>query len=168
VPPLLQQFYQRARDLWHRALHEHTTPRELALSVGLGVFVGCTPFVGFHLWIALGLATLLRLNRVWAMIGSRVSFFLVLPWIMLAEIQFAYRVRTGHWAPLRAHEAWAHRREYLLDWSLGVVPVGLALALVLGTLAYFIARRAQAIARRRHLTPRRPSPAPPPSSESRP
>ena len=157
--PVLRNLYERARDLWLRALREHTTPRELGMSVGLGVFVGCTPFIGFHIWIALGLSTLFQLNRVWAMVGSRVSFFLVLPWIVLAEIQLGHRGRTGEWAPILARDAMAHRGEYLLDWSLGVVPVGCALGLALGSTAYVIARR-------RALTPRTPSPAPPPTSES--
>jgi uncharacterized protein (DUF2062 family) len=158
---VLRKLYHRARDLGLQALREHTTPRELAFSVGLGVLIGCTPFIGFHIWIALGLATLFRLNRVWAMVGSRVSFFLVFPWIVLAEIQLAHRVRTGHWAPITAREVMDHRGEYLLDWSLGVVPVGLALALAVGSLAYLVARW-------RTLTPRMPSPAPPPSSGSPP
>ncbi len=158
---MLRKLFDRARDLWLRALREHTTPRELALSVALGVFVGCTPFLGLHIWIALGLATLFRLNRLWAMIGSRASFFLFLPWIVLAEIQVAHRARTGEWAPILARDAMDHRGEYMLDWSLGVVPVGLVLAFAIGAVAYLLARR-------RALRPRTPSRSRPPSSESPP
>lgn len=159
---MLQKLYQRTLALWRAALREHTTPRELALSIALGVFVGCTPFIGFHLWIALALATLLRLNRLWAMIGSRVAFFLILPWIVLAEVQLAHRLRTGAWAPLLARDALDHAHEYLLDWSIGFVPVGCAFGLAVGSLAYVVARR------RERLRPRTPSPAPPPTSESHP
>jgi uncharacterized protein (DUF2062 family) len=148
----------RARDLWRRALREHTTPRELALSVGLGVFVGCTPFIGFHAGMALALATLFRLNRLWALIGSRVSFFVTLPWIVLAEVQVAHRLRTGAWAALSTQDAVDHARAWLLDWWLGVVPVGVGLALAFGALAYAVGA----------LRRRRPSPAPAPSSVSRP
>ena len=62
-----------ARDLWERARREHSSPREIGLAVGVGAFVACTPLIGFHLWLALGFATLLKLNRLWAMIGSRLS-----------------------------------------------------------------------------------------------
>jgi uncharacterized protein (DUF2062 family) len=148
---------ERARDLWRRALREHTTPRELALSVGLGVFVGCTPFLGLHAGMALALATFFRVSRLWALIGSRVSFFLTLPWIVLAEIQVAHHLRTGAWAALSTRDAVDHAREWLFDWWLGVVPVGTVLAVLFGALAYGVA----AVRRRR------PSPAPPPSSESR-
>ncbi len=124
--------------------------------------MGCTPFVGAHAGIALAAATLFGRSRLWAVIGSRVSFFLILPWIVLAEIQTAHRLRTGEWAPLLSSNAVARASEWLLDWCLGSVPVGALLALVAAGLAYPIAKRRAA------ATPRKPSPAPPPSSESPP
>jgi uncharacterized protein (DUF2062 family) len=148
--------------LWRLALAERATPGGIAASVAVGVFAGCTPFIGAHAGIAIVAATLFRLNRLWAVVGSRVSFFLVLPWIILAEIQIAHRLRTGQWAPLFSADALAHADEWFLDWCLGALPIGAALALVFGTLAYALARR------RERLTPRTPSPAPRPSSESPP
>jgi hypothetical protein len=124
--------------------------------------MGCTPFIGLHAGLALVAATVLRLNRLWALIGSRVSFFALLPWITLAEIETAHRLRTGQWAPLSLSDADRQAKEWFLDWCLGALPVGGALALVLGALAYAIA------ARRGSFTRRTPAPAPPPSSESRP
>jgi uncharacterized protein (DUF2062 family) len=159
---VLRTLYERARALWLQALRENTTPAKVGSSVGLGVFVGCTPFIGFHFAIALGLATLLRLNRVWALVGSRASFFVTLPWIILAEVDIAHRLRTGRWAPLLARDAIDHGREYLLDWWLGVIPVGCALGAALGLLTYLVARR------RARLTPRTLSRSPPPTSGSPP
>lgn len=65
--------FARTRELWERAKREHSTPREVGWSVGVGLFCGCTPFLGLHMWIALGLASPFRLNRLWAFLGSRVS-----------------------------------------------------------------------------------------------
>jgi uncharacterized protein (DUF2062 family) len=159
---VLQRLYQRTLSLWRSALDEHATPGELARAIGLGAFVGCTPFLGFHLGIALALATAFRLNRAWTAIGSRVSFFLALPWIVLAEVQVAHRFRTGHWAPFLPHDALDHAHQYVLDWWLGSVPVGCACGLALGAMAYVVARR------RERVTRRTPSRSPRPSSESRP
>ncbi len=138
---VLQSVRQRARSLWRAAKDEHATPRKLACAVALGVFVGCTPAVGFHGGIAVVAATACRLSRLWALLGSRVSNFLVLPWIVLAEIQLAHRARTGQWAEIFGSNVAARAREMLLDWWLGTLPVGLALASVLGGAAYVIARR---------------------------
>jgi uncharacterized protein (DUF2062 family) len=131
------------RSLAQRALAEHSSPREVGLAVGLGTFCACTPLIGFHLWMALGLATLLGLNRVWAAVGSRATTVPVLFLVVFSEIQLAHRVRTGAWVPLSPREILAHGRELPFDWWLGTPLVGGAYAVVLGTVAYVLARRRQ-------------------------
>ncbi|HSQ63792.1 MAG TPA: DUF2062 domain-containing protein, partial [Polyangiaceae bacterium] len=90
----------RVRTLWRLAKTERATPPQVAWAVGLGVFAGCTPALGLHGWIAVGAATLFRLNRLYAFLGSRVSSVFVLPWIVLCEVQLAHRVRTGSFLAL--------------------------------------------------------------------
>jgi uncharacterized protein (DUF2062 family) len=142
------------RVLWELAKNEHASPRQIAYAVGLGVFCGCTPGVGFHAAIGAFAATIFRLNRLWAIIGSRISNMLILPWIVLAEIQLAHRIRTGEWAVITLDNAMDTAGEMLLDWCIGSVPVGLALGLVFGALAYVIARwRANVRAERERNAP---------------
>ena len=114
---------------------EHATPREVGVAVGLGVFVGCSPAVGFHGGIALGVATLLRLNRIWCFLGSRISSIVILPWIALAEVQLAHYAREGTFMHLTKDELIAHRHLLMLDWILGWFPVGIGLGLFFGLLA---------------------------------
>lgn len=67
-----------------------------AAALGLGVFIGCTPFYGFHLllcWIA---GWLLGLNRLKLYIASNISIPLVSPFLLFAELQ------TGAW--VRRHD----------------------------------------------------------------
>jgi uncharacterized protein (DUF2062 family) len=120
---------------------ERSTPREVGLSVGVGVFCGCTPFVGLHMWIALAAATVLRLNRLWSFVGSRVSFSVVYLWLTFTEIELAHRLRFGAWAPLAPRDALGHGRELIGDWFLGCVLVGLPLAVALGLATYLAMRR---------------------------
>lgn len=125
--------------LWEQAKNEHSSPREIGWAVAIGVFSGCTPFVGLHMWIALALATLFRLNRLWSFLGSRISFTPLLAAIAFCEIESAHRLRTGSWVPLAPHEALNHGRELLSDWLLGTGIVGAAFASVVGVAAYFAA-----------------------------
>jgi uncharacterized protein (DUF2062 family) len=164
---LFRRLYERIRRLWIAALEEHATPRELAASVALGVFIGCTPLLGFHGWLGVGFATLLRLNRLWALIGTRISMLLFLPWIILAEVQTSHRLRTGTWAPLSAKDAIEHAREWLLDWCMGTVPVGLFLAFVLGGVAFYSARLRD-VRRSKLAPPPEPTSESPPSSSPAP
>lgn len=127
--------------LWERARTEHSSPREVGWSVAIGVFSGCTPFVGFHIWIALALATLLRLNRLWAAVGSRVSITPLFALLAFGEIEGAHRLRTGCWAPLSVRDALARGAELLGDWLLGATLVGSVLGAVVGAVAYVGVRR---------------------------
>jgi uncharacterized protein (DUF2062 family) len=155
------------RALWERAKREHSTPREVGWSVAVGVFSGCTPFLGVHMWIALALATVLRLNRLWAFLGSRVSSNVLFVWIAFAEIELAHRVRVGQWAPLAPERALDHGRQLLGDWLVGAAFVGGVLAAALGFAAYFAAKRWQR-ERGGSVKPHTPDAPPPPSSESPP
>jgi uncharacterized protein (DUF2062 family) len=127
--------------VWDRARDEHSTPREIGWSVAVGVFSGCTPFLGLHMWIALGLATVFRLNRLWSLLGSRVSFTPIFAALTFCEIESGHCLRTGSWAALSANDATTHGRQLLGDWLLGAALLGGVLAAVLGLAAYGVARR---------------------------
>ena len=134
---------RRARELWRRALNEHSTPREIGWSVALGVFSGCTPLLGLHMWIALALATIFRKNRLWAFLGSRISSNVLFLWITFVEIELGHRLRTAQWAPVAPREAMAQAKSLAIDWFLGAAIVGCLLGAAIGTGAYFATRRWQ-------------------------
>ncbi|HQY64896.1 MAG: DUF2062 domain-containing protein [Myxococcales bacterium] len=152
-----------ARRLWHRARNERATPREVGEAVFLGVFSGCTPAVGFHGWVAVFAATLFRRNRLYAWLGSRVSNFVFMPFIVLAEIQCSRLLRTGKLAPITREHVLEQAPELLLDWGLGSVVVGIALGALFGALAWRWAHRRD----RREERARAAASAPAPSSSSR-
>lgn len=83
------------RAFYDLRLEGEGTGREAA-ALGLGVFIGCTPFYGFHLllcWIA---GWVFRLNRLKLYIASNISIPLVSPFLLFAELQ------TGAW--VRRHD----------------------------------------------------------------
>jgi uncharacterized protein (DUF2062 family) len=167
-----------------RAKNEHSAPPEVGVAVGMGVFVGFTPFLGLHMWIALALATVFRLNRLWAFLGSRASFLPLYMWVSFCEIQLGHRLRVREWADLHPSEVLVHGKQLFTDWLLGAALVGTALGLLAGLTAYACARRwandpapgapspgvplAGPRGPDQDVTPRRPGGPLPPSSESRP
>jgi len=152
------RWLDRVRLLWKLAKTERASPPQVAWAVGVGVFAGCTPAVGVHGWVAVGAATLFRLNRLYAFLGSRISSIVILPWIVLAEIQVAHRIRTGSFVALTKKDVLDHAREYLLDWCIGTLPVGGALAAIFALSAYaWAVRRAR---RERSEQPPAEDPAP--------
>jgi uncharacterized protein (DUF2062 family) len=63
-------------------------PERVAAAIAIGIGVGFSPFIGFHIWIALGLAFLLRLNKVDAALGQ----FVGNPWTLPAVYALGYRL----------------------------------------------------------------------------
>ncbi len=162
MSPRLQALTSGARDLFQRARREHSTPAEIGRAVALGAFVAFTPFIGFHIWIALGLASVLRLNRLWAVLASHVSPPPLFVAVSFLEIEVAHRLRTGAWAPIALRAVATHGRELFVDWLLGTPIVAGPLAAGVGAAAYVAARRWLAV------TPPPPAAALPPSSGSPP
>lgn len=77
---------------------------------------------------------------MWAWIGSRVSNFLILPFIVITEIQLAHRVRTGSFVELTREDVLDKGFALLGDWLLGCLLVGPVVGLVTGALAYAAVR----------------------------
>lgn len=65
----------------------------------------------------------------------------ILPFIVLAEIQLSYRLRTGAWLVVDRAHVLAQAPTLLLDWCLGTFPVGGVIAAAMGMLAFALARR---------------------------
>lgn len=168
---MFRRLLVRIKTLWTLAKNERASPKELAWAIAIGVFAGCTPAVGVHGWVALGLATLLRKNRLFCWIGSRISSVLILPWIVLAEVEVSHWLRTGSFVELHASDALDKAPTLILDWILGSIPVGLTLAALLGVLSFyafrFRDRRRAAREARETVTPS-PAGSPPRSSGYRP
>jgi uncharacterized protein (DUF2062 family) len=73
------------RDLIKKLLHIEDTPERTALAYAIGIFLGFSPFLGFHTLSGIAIAFLLRLNRVAILLGvwSNTPWWLV-PYYMMA------------------------------------------------------------------------------------
>jgi uncharacterized protein len=74
---LLLEFLGRAEPL-----------ERVAAAIALGVSIGFSPFLGFHLLLALGLATILGLNRLDAVLGTLAGN----PWTFPPVFALGYRL----------------------------------------------------------------------------
>jgi glycosyltransferase involved in cell wall biosynthesis len=109
-----------------------THANEMALAIGIGVFLGATPLWGLHAPLALYIATRWRLNLVATFVATNVSFPLIAPFLVFAQVQFGHLLRRHEWLDLRQEEfsvgtAWDHAADYVVG--------GFTLAAVLGIAA---------------------------------
>lgn len=86
----------RLTALLHRYRTEGNTPIRQALSIGLGLYIGASPFIGFHLGLILLFGWLFGLNRLKAYLASHISNPLFAPILYAVEIQIGAWIRTGH------------------------------------------------------------------------
>ena len=108
-----------------------------AAAVGLGVFLGCTPFYGAHFWICLAAAWLLRLNRLKVYLAANISNPFVAPFLIFSEIQTGSLLRRGAFYPLtidavRAIDPW----RFALDLLIGSAVVGAVLGVVAAAVSW--------------------------------
>ena len=71
-------------------LHVHDTPERTAAAFAMGVFLGFSPFLGFHTLLAVVLAFIFGLNRVAALVGVYSN----LPWVIAAYYAFTTWIGT--------------------------------------------------------------------------
>jgi uncharacterized protein (DUF2062 family) len=70
-------------------------PVREAAALGLGMFIGCTPFYGFHLLICFIVGRLAKLNRLKMVLASNISNPLFSPFLVLSELQVGAWLRRG-------------------------------------------------------------------------
>ena len=105
--------------------------RETA-AIGIGVFIGCLPFYGFHLVMCAAVGSLLRLNRLKVYMAANISNPFVAPWLIFAEIQAGAWLRRGSFHALTRS---ANETTGLWTFAGDLLTGGVALGAALGALA---------------------------------
>lgn len=68
----MNRWRRKVRYFYYRFRRLKGDPHRVALAVALGVFIGITPTIPFHLITILGLTTIFRLSRLAAVLGCTV------------------------------------------------------------------------------------------------
>jgi uncharacterized protein (DUF2062 family) len=88
------------RRTFYELRTEGQGPGREAWAIGAGLFIGCSPFYGFHLLISWVCGRLLGLNRLKVYLAANISNPVVAPVLLFAEIQTGAWLRTGSFLAL--------------------------------------------------------------------
>ncbi|MGZ5966104.1 MAG: DUF2062 domain-containing protein [Polyangiales bacterium] len=144
--------FERARQRiasWLRAIaSEHSSPARLFFACVVGGIVGSTPFFGLHFFICVGIAWLLRLNRVAVYGAANISIPPLAPFLALGCIEVGSRVLHGHGTLMQAsalrgltlRAVFAMAGDVVLSWLVGAPLVGGAIGAVIGAIVYGVAK----------------------------
>jgi uncharacterized protein (DUF2062 family) len=122
-------------------LRGRNTRARLAISIALGVFIGCLPLYGLHIWLCLALCLPLRLDAVAATFASNISNPFVAPLLIFAEVQTGSYLLRGVVAPFDLERLrQVGFSGVLSEAMLGSLVVGGALAAIGGLLTWALTR----------------------------
>jgi uncharacterized protein (DUF2062 family)/SAM-dependent methyltransferase len=129
------------RRTFYELRTEGQGPAREACAIGVGVFIGCSPFYGFHLLMSWVCGRLFGLNRLKVYLASNISNPLVAPMLVLAEIQTGAWLRTGSFLAVtlqtvKTISLW----QFGLDLFLGSAVIGGVLGGIGGIATYFTLR----------------------------
>jgi len=153
--PLLQRLSVRiSRNLkrfYNRFLKLRGSTRQIALGMALGIFVGMTPFLGFHTAIAVMLASLVKWSKIAAGVGVFISNPLTAPIIYPLTFRLG-ALLTGfsepiQWSKLLKPGAFMDLMKnspmIIIDMLVGGILVGIPLAIIFYFLTYAAVSKAQ-------------------------
>ncbi len=140
-----QRLRRTLADLHARLRGGQEPPARQAAALGIGAFIGCSPFYGFHFALCLLAARIFRLDAVKTYLAANISLPVFAPFLAVAEIEVG-RLLRGEPA-LLLHPSQIGQvslARFGLDLLLGSVVVGG----VLGALFAFAGYRSAVRARR--------------------
>lgn len=89
------------KDLIKKLLHIEDTPKRTALAYSIGIFLGFSPFLGFHTLVGLAIAFLFRLNRMAIFLGIWtntpwwiVPYYVFATWLGTKVMRFQINIMT--------------------------------------------------------------------------
>lgn len=127
------------RFLLENILESDDSNTKKAASLALGVFIGISPIWGFHTISALFLATVLRLNKAIAFLGSNISIPPMIPFIIYGSFRLGGLI-TGSGATLLpdANFGWDDLKNNLAQYIIGSFILASLSAIIFGVSAYLM------------------------------
>lgn len=118
-------------------------PEDVAAGWALGMFIGCAIPFGLQLIVSIPLAMMMRVSKIGATVGTLITYPLTIFFIYPAQTWVMYNLLFGNREMGALPSEWTRATvmalsgPVLISFFLG----GLALALVLSPLTYFVVRR---------------------------
>jgi glycosyltransferase involved in cell wall biosynthesis len=133
-----------------KKLYDHTvgSPDSItkkSLSMGFGIFMGITPFWGYQIWLALGLAHLLKLNKVIVAIFSNISIPPFIPFILYGSYYAGAKMLgkstdLAFSSDLSVSDVWNYLQPYLYGSFLLAFIAGAGVSIVAYALLHLVAK----------------------------
>jgi len=127
-------FKESKKKLYDHTVGSPDSALKKSLSMGFGVFMGITPFWGYQIWLAIGLAHLFKLNKVIVAIFSNISIPPFIPFILYGSYYIGAKMLGQSTdltfsAELSIQDVWNYLQPYLYGSFLLAFVTGISVSL---------------------------------------
>ena len=109
-----------------------------ALSIALGIFIGVSPFWGFHTVLALSLATVFKLNKFLTFVFSQISLAPFIPFIIGISMFFGSFFVSGNSNFSQQEFNFEMIKNNLFQYIIGSFVLASSLSAIVGFAFYFL------------------------------
>lgn len=139
----------------YRLATEGQSPGAQAAAVGIGLFIGCTPLYGIHLFLALITARLLGLSRIKMMAACMISIPVLAPFLFWGELQVGSKLVRGQWRAIRPGDLGMRGLGELgFDLIVGSLIVGVAIGAIGALIVWLVVPKGAVASYRRKVIER--------------
>ena len=144
-------FYIKPRNLFRRfkkkgvtrffkedILGNQDSPQKKALSIALGIFIGLSPFWGFHSLLALFLAVVFNLNKTISFVFSNISLPPFIPFVVYASIKTGGFILNKELPDFNTISLNFETLKHLKTYIIGSFTLATISAILIGFISYFI------------------------------
>lgn len=125
------------RFLKEDILGNEDSPRKKALSIALGLFIGLSPFWGFHSLLVIFLAVVLNLNKTISFVFSNISLPPFIPFIVYASIQMGSFILNESTPSFNDISLDFKTLKHLKTYIIGSFTLAAISAIFIGIISYF-------------------------------
>lgn len=130
------------RKGWKRFLKENIlesdgSNKTKAKSIAMGIFIGISPFWGFHSFLAITLSVFFRLNKMLTFIASQVTFPPLIPFIIYLSVKVGAPFVSNRASFENASFDFDFIKQNLIQYIIGSFMLATLSALFFGVVSYF-------------------------------
>lgn len=118
-------------------LESDGTNRTKAFSIALGIFIGFSPFWGFHTLLVISLSVLFKLNKVLAFVASNISLPPFIPFIIAAALFLGAPFVHGESDILSQELNFELVKNNLLQYVIGSAILATSMSVISGVATFF-------------------------------
>ncbi|MCD8493505.1 MAG: DUF2062 domain-containing protein [Geovibrio sp.] len=137
--------FNMIRKKFRKLFQLDCSPQVLAISSAVGVFIGFSPYVGFHTALAIGISFIFSLPMYPLLLGAYITNPLTIVFVYALCYRFGKWVLHDHtpididWANISLTEIIEAARSVLLPFFVGTHLIGLIFAVITYFVIYYIA-----------------------------